>query len=100
MGISILGALVIWVRGDVARQGGELLFSGPRGRVGLVDGQRVEAGGEIVQDVANAVTAVLLLLLLLLRLLGGELAQAASVGELDLPGFFSGGSCQKRGQME
>jgi hypothetical protein len=70
MGISILGALVIWVCGDVARQGRELLFSRPRGRVGLVDGQRVEAGGEIVKDVANAV-AVILLLLLLLRLLGG-----------------------------
>ena len=40
-----------------------------------MDGQRVEAGGEIVQDVANAFAAVLLLLLLvLLRLVGGELA--------------------------
>jgi len=44
----ILSALVIWVHGDVAQQGAELLFSGPRGRVGLVDGQRVEVTGEIV----------------------------------------------------
>jgi len=36
--LYISGAMVIWVRGDTAQQGGELLFFGSRGRVGLVDG--------------------------------------------------------------
>jgi len=53
--------------------------------IGPVDGQRAEAGGEIVQDVVGAVVVVVLLLL------GGGgvgLAQAAAAGELDLPGGF------------